>query len=278
MALKQEVKDALKNTYGLDVDKLIDAVKAEAEVDFPIEKEVTVLKNTDLATRDQNKIDEGKKEGEKTGETKGRELASKAFKKKFSLEDSVPNDPDKVVEAVNAKLNKGDAALQEQVAALIKDKEKLVEEKTQLQTAAQQAAFDSQLIGMFPASRSADLKDSERLALLKMDLTFETVDGRTVVKRNGQILQDKNTHAALPLNQVISDYFTERKWHAKNSAGGRGGEDNPPGGGGTAGVKKASEFQEKWKAENPGKNLISPEFHDALSKHAKEIPDFDWHN
>lgn len=277
MALKQEVKDALKTTYGLDVDKLIDAVKAEAEVDFPIEKEVTVLKNADLATRDQNKIDEGKKEGEKTGETKGRELAAKAFKKKFALEETIPNDPDKVVEAVNDKLNKGDAALQEQVAALLKDKETLVAEKTQLQTAAQQAAFESQLIGMFPAQRSADLKDSERLALLKMDLTFETVDGKTVVKRNGQIVQDKNTHAPLPLNQVITDYFIERKWVASSNPGGRGGNDTAPGGG-TAGVKKGSEFREKWLAENPGKNELSPEYFEAVGKHAKDNADFDWHS
>jgi uncharacterized tellurite resistance protein B-like protein len=277
MALKQEVKDALKNTYGLDVDKLIDAVKAEAEVDYELPKEQTVIKNADLVTRDQNKIDEGKKEGEKSGEIKGRELAAKAFKKKFALEDSVPNDPDKVVEAVNAKLNKGDAALQEQVQALLKDKETLANEKAQLQARAEQAAFDAELISMFPANRSVDLKDAERLALLKMDLTIEKADGKVVVKRNGQILQDPNTHAPLPLNKVIPDYFTERKWVGKDPNGGRGGGDNPPGGGG-AGIKKASEFKTKWIAENPGKNEVSPEYMNALSAHAKDLPDFDWHN
>ncbi|MBK7885480.1 MAG: hypothetical protein IPJ81_18070 [Chitinophagaceae bacterium] len=273
MALKADAKEKIKK-FGLDVDKLIAAIKDDNEVDVEI-PEMEVMKKEDLEARDNNKIAEGKKLGEKEGESKGKELAAKAFRKKFALEDTVGNDVDKVVEAVNTKLATGDEGLKKQIELLQKDKETLQSEKTTLETKAKQATFDSQLISFFPANRTADLKDSERLTLAKMDLTFEEVDGKPVVKRNGEIIRDKTTQNPLPVNQVITDYFTERKWiGAQGNEGGRGGGDKNPGAGGTAGVKKYTEFEEKWKAENPGKTELSLEFQDALTKHSKEHSDF----
>lgn len=274
--LKQADKDKLK-ALGIDPDKLIDAVKAEAEVDVTVPTDVTVIANADLTTRDANKIAEGKKIGEAEGEKKGRELSAKAFKKKFSLDENLPNDPEKIVEAVNVHLAKGDEALKQQVAGLMKDKETLLAEKTQLQQSAKAAQQEARLISLFPAKRGADLRDSERLTLLKMDLQIEEVEGKEVVKRNGEILKDPNTHAPIPVDKAINDYFTERKWIAEVKPGGRGGNDTPPGGD-ASGLKSLSKFTEKWKAENPGGTDLSPEFDAALAKHVKDIPDFDYHN
>lgn len=276
MALKKETIEKIK-AFGFDVDKLIEAVKAEAEVDYAVPEEVEVLKKTDLEARDANKMAEGKRVGETEGEKKGKELAAKAFKKKFSIEDET-KDIDKVVELVSAKVATGDVGLKSQVDALLKDKEALTTQLTGEQTKAKQAQFESQLISFFPPNRSADLRDAERLQLLKMDLTFEEADGKTVVKRNGQVLQHKDTHAPLPVNQVITDYFTERKWVAAGTGeGGRGGGDNPGGGGG-AGIKKMSQAQDTWKKENPNGNVISPEFTAYVNKLAKDVPDFDMYN
>lgn len=279
MALKQDAKDKLK-ALGLDPDKLIEAAKAEAEVDVEVPADVTVIKTTDLETRDANKLAEGKKLGEKDGETKGKELAAKQFKRKLNIADTVPNDIDKVIEAANEQLGKGDEGLKTQVAGLLKDKETLLAEKQQLEAKAKAASFDSELISYFPSGRDQNLSDAERLALVKMNLQFEEADGKTVVKRNGAIVQDPNTHAPLAPKDVVAQLFTEKKWVAEGNpgGGGRGGGDNPPGGGGTTGIKKFSSFVEKWKAENPGKNEISPEFQDALQKQMKEVPDFDTHS
>lgn len=280
MALKQEDKDKLK-ALGVDPDKLEAAAKADTEVALEgIPTEVTVIKTADLETRDANKLAEGKKLGEKDGETKGKELAAKAIKRKLALSDTVPNDLDKVIDAANEQLGKGDEGLKQQVAGLLKDKEALQAEKQQLQTQAKQAAFDAELISYFPANADSSLSHAERLALVKMNLQFEEADGKVVVKRNGNIVQDPNTHAPLAAKDVVAQLFTEKKWVAEGGAGGgggRGGVDHPPGGG-TTGIKKYSAYVEKWKAENPGKNEISPEFQDALQKHTKDIPDFDYHN
>jgi hypothetical protein len=273
MALTQADKDALK-AMGLDPDKLVEAAKAEAEVSIAVPTDVTVIKTTDLETRDNNNKALGKTEGEATGEKKGKELAAKAFKKKFNLADTVPADIDKVVEAVNTTLAKGDEGLKEQVSLLQKDKDTLATQLQQEQAKAKAATFDAQIISQFPAGRTADLTDAERLVLVKSALQIEEVDGKTVVKKNGEILRDKTTQNPLPVNQAITDYFTERKWIGQDAgAGGRGGGNNPPGS--ASGIKKASDFEQKWIAENPGKNLISDDYVNALNKHAKETPDFD---
>lgn len=277
MAITQADKDKLK-ALGLDPEKLIEAAKAEAEVAIEVPTDVTVIKTADLQTRDANNIETGKKTGETEGEKKGRELAAKAFKKKFNLDEKLPNDPDKIVEAVNETLNKGDVALKQQVDLLMKDKETLLNEKQQLQLSAKAAQQEARLISLFPAKRGTDLKDSERLTLLKMDLQIEEVDGKEVVKRNGEILKDPNTHAPIPVDKAIGDYFTERKWIAAGTGGGgRGSDDKPPTGGGGDGIKSMTKFTEKWKAENPGANEVSPEFDAALSKHVKEVPDFNFY-
>lgn len=272
--LKQATIDKLKG-FGLDVDKLTAAIKAETEQDFDV-PEVTVLTTAQLTERDNTKIAEGKRAGETEGEKKGKELAAKAFRTKFAIDEAVGKDIDKVVEAVNAKLSGGDATLKEQITGLLADKQKLQAELDNEKKTSKQASFESGLIGMFPANRSTDLKDAERLALLKMDLQFEEVEGKTVVKRGGEVVKDKTTHAPLSINQVITDYFTERKWTgAAGGNGGRGGGDNNGGAaGGFAGIKSASQFEAEYMKINPGANVLSDEYINALNKQAKDVPDF----
>lgn len=274
--LPTATKEAIK-ALGIDPDKLIEAIKAETEVAVDVPTEVTVIKNTDLETRDNNNKALGKTEGETAGEKKGKELAAKAFRKKFNLAETVPADIEKVVEAVNTTLAKGDEGLKEQVSLLQRDKDTLATQLQQEQAKAKAASFDAQLISQFPAGRTADLTDAERLVLVKSALQIEEVDGKTVVKKNGEILRDATTKDPLPINKAISDYFSERKWVGQEGgAGGRGGSNNPPGSG--AGIKKESEYQQKWLAENPGKNALSDDYVTSLNKHAKETPDFDMYS
>lgn len=278
MALKADTKEKLKTVWGLDVDKLIEAVTKTEEVDYALPEGVTVMKTTDLESRDANNKTSGKTEGVVEGERKGRELAAKAFKKKFSLDEAVPVDVDKVVEAVNEKLNKGDKGLQEQVSLLQADKTRLETEKKDLEIQAKSAGFDAELISFFPAGRTADLSDAERLTLVKMNMGFDTVDGKVVVKRNGEILRDKVTQAPLAPKDAVNGFFTEKKWTGADPGnGGRGGGDNPPGSG-AGGVKKMTAYKEKWVAENPGKDSNGPEFQTAIAAHAKVNADFDWYN
>lgn len=284
MALKKEALEKLKSTLkGFDVDKLIAAAIAPDEQDYEIPADVNVLTTTELTTRDENSVKKGKTEGETIGETKGKEIIVKKIAKKFGFDDKViteiGTDEGKLEAAVQTKFKAGDAGLQEQVNKLLQDKDQWVIEKQQLEAKAEEAGNDARLISMFPANRTTDIPNNELLTLIKMNLTFEKqADGTTVVKRNGAIVEDTNTHAPLPVDKVIASFFTERKWAGEGGPGdgGRGGGNNPGGGGGTGGHKKLSAFTEAWKAENPGKNEISPEFDTALQAHVAKHQDFDY--
>jgi len=273
MALKADDKTKLKD-LGFDVDKLIAAIMAQEETAIEVPSG-TFLTQEQQETRDNTKIAEGKRLGETEGEKKGKELAAKALKKKFGIENEETKDLDKVVDLVNAKVATGDTGLKEQVAGLLKDKEAL---QTQLQDkdkAISGIKFDNDLLGFFPANRGNGLTDAERLGIIKSNFQFETVEGKTVVKRDGEILKDKTTHAPLAVKQVITDYFTERQWVGQGPTGGRGGKDDPPPDGGAAGLKTYSAVEAQWLKDNPNGNIVSDEFQAYLQAAMKDTPDFD---
>ncbi len=280
MALDAKTKETLKTVYKIDVDKLVAAVTDPADVAVELPENVVVMATADLDTRDANNKAAAKREGETIGEVKGKELAAKAFKKKFNITDeAVGNDVDKVVEAVNTTIAKGDAGLKEQIVLLQTDKATLEKQVQEADTKAKAAGFDAQLISFFPPNRSADLNDNERLTLVKMGLEFAEENGQQVVKKGGVVLRDTTTQAPIPVKDAIASLFTERKWVAEAAGGpggGRGGKDNPGGAGG-AGIKTLTAFTEKWAAENPGGNPAGAEAMDAMAAHAKDMPDFDWH-
>lgn len=285
MAIKKEDLEKIKSTLkGIDVDKMLAAHAATDEQPFEMPADISVLTAAELTTRDANVATTAKKEGETSGETKGKELAAKAFRKKFNLPDTIGVDIDKVVEAVNTELNKGDEGLKQQVAALIKDKTDLEKKVTDTESKANAALFDAELISLFPPGRTGDLQDNERLMLIKNQIEFVDVDGKKVakLKKDGTILEDPATHSPLPLGDAMKNIFTERKWigddggAAGGAQGGRGGGNSGGGAGGSAGIKSMSKFLEQWKVNNPGKNHVSPEFDADLAKHTKEVADFDY--
>ena len=270
--LKKETAEKIKS-FGFDVDKLISAIKDEAEVDYTV-PEVQVFTTEQLEARDTNTKAEGKREGVAEGKTAGIEIAGKQIAKKFNLPDTVDKkNLDKVIEAVSTSAAAGDEGLKEQIKLLQKDKESLLTEKENIIKEKEQLSFDNTLISYFPAERDGSLEDSERLMLVKHALQFETVDGKQVVKKNGEVLRNPTTKDPLPVKDAISSLFTERKWVTAGQ-GGRGGQDNPGKGGG--GLKKFSQAQEQWQKENPTGNVMSPEFASYVGNIAKDNTDFDW--
>jgi uncharacterized protein (UPF0335 family) len=143
--LKKEVTEKIKS-FGFDVDKLIAAIKDEAEVDYTL-PDVQVFKTADLEARDNNTKSEGEKEGFKKGKEAGIIVAGKALAKKFNLPETVDvKEPDKVAEAISANISKGDAGLQEQIKLLQKDKETLLSEKENIIKEKEALAFDTSII------------------------------------------------------------------------------------------------------------------------------------
>ncbi len=278
MALKKETITKLKG-FGFDVDKLIAAIRADDEQDYTI-PDVTVLTADQLTERDNNM----KKEGEKNAEPAVRSTMVKELSKKLNVELKSERIGDLATEIQQFANKSGDeklTLLQQQVTALTADKTTLTQQIEQERTKAAQAAFDSELISYFPANRGGDLSDQERLSIIKSNMQFETVDGKVVVKRNGEVVLDPTTRAVRAPKDILTDFFKEKPSLAGVAAaggaggGGRGGGDNT---GGAGGVKKMSEAKQQWLNENPGGNLMSPEFNDFVGKLSIEHTDFNWYD
>lgn len=281
MALKKEALEQLKK-YGFDTEKFIEAVKADAETDVEI-PDFVPIKADDLTSRDNNMKEAGRKEGEEAAK---KTLITETAKR-LNLEIRGERIGDLVSALEKVKNSSDDQKVRElstQRDLLQRDKETLASQLEEAKRQAKMAQFDSDLITMFPTNRSTDLSDRERLALVKMGLQFEEVDGKLVAKRNGDVLRDANSQNPLPVADVIKNYFSEKKWvsdgnPAPTPTGGRGGKDTPPpANGGTGGMKKYSDYEAQWLKDNPGKNTASAEFITAVQKHAKEVQDFDFYN
>lgn len=273
--LKKDTIDKIKS-FGFDVDKLIAAISDTAEVDYAV-PDIQVFSATDLEARDLNTKNDGKREGVAEGKAAGLEIAGKALAKKFNLPTTIDTKKlDGVIEAVHTTASTGDAGLQEQIKLLQRDKETLTTERDRITADKDALAFDTQIISHFPAGRDKTLSDAERLMLVKNALSFETIEGKQVVKKNGEVLRNATTKDPLPANEAIATLFTERKW-VDAGAGGRGGGDNT-GGGGASGIKKASAAREKFKADNPGIAETSPECTNYVAAIAKDTTDFDWYS
>jgi hypothetical protein len=254
----------LKALFGKDTDKIIEAIKADEEVDITLPT-INNLSEEDLATRDENTTKEAKKAGFTEGKNAGIEIANKAISKKYGLTDVDTKDPDKVIAALDAKVATGDNGLKEQITLLQKDVTRLEGEKESIAGQTKQMKFETDLLTKFPKNRSNILTDEQYLSLIKNELGIEELDGKQVVKRKGEIMRDPVTKDPLPLDKVVESVFTESKWLGKvDKDGGRGGDDNPGSGGTT---KTLSKTIEAWEAQ--GKNPMSQEFQAHVAQLAK---------
>lgn len=276
MSLPKEAKEKIKK-LGLDVDKLIEAITAEAETPYDV-PDVVALSPDELTARDNNM----KKEGAKDAEPAVRKTLINELGKKLNIEIKSERIGDVVAEIqtfANKNSDEKVGLLQKQVEALTADKTNLSQTLEQEKARAAQASFDAELISYFPPSRGADLTDADRLSIIKSNLQFETVDGAIVVKKGGQVLLDDATKAPKAPKAALDDLFKEKPsliGVVKTPGGGRGGNDDFGGSGGT-GIKKFSQAKEQWLKENPQGNITSPEFNDYTAKLALENTDFNWY-
>lgn len=269
--LKPDAKERLKAILkGVDIDKLLEAAKAEVEADFAI-PELKTYTDEELTARDGNTKAEAVKEAKKEGKKDGIGIANKVIADKFGLKDIDLTNPDKVVDALSAHFNGGDQALKDQVKLLQDQVKTTLTEKEAAIKQVQEASFDRDLLTMFPQNRASTLTDNEYLTLLKGQLSFETNEGVTLVKKGGEVLRDATTKNPIPVKDAIASVFGERKWITESgNGGGRGAGDNQNQGSG--GIKTASKFMDKWVSE--GKNPMSAEYQTALQQHAKTTTDF----
>lgn len=286
MALKQATKEALK-ALGIDADALSAAITNAAEVDFAVPPG-QIFTDDALTQRDANVTATAKAEGMR--EARG-VLVTELGKKIPGLTltgQRIGDLASEVATFMNAGKDTQVKALQDQVTALLTDKETLTAEVAKEKGRADAVSFDSELMGLFPQNRTQDLTDAERLTLLKGKYTFERTDTGIVVKEGGKIVENTTTRAPLAASEVVGGYFTTRNWVAKDAGGGDGGKGGKGGGGGrggtgsdptpTSGLKTLSQARASWKEANPDGNLTSPEAIKFINEAAAADKTFDWNS
>jgi hypothetical protein len=259
---------------GIDTKKLQEAMIADAEVDFAM-PEINAYTTDQLEERDRQVVAAAKPAIHTESKNQGIEIANKAIAKKFGLTDVDTKDTQSVIGALDANVLKGDGALKEQVKLLQADKDKLTGDIESERTKAAEATFDAELISAFPQGRKADLSDRDYLTITKANLQFEVLDGVRVAKKDGAVIRDPKTQAAIPFKDAVKTLFTEKKLIVEEggSGGGRGGGDNS-GAGGAGGIKSYSKAIEQFKKEFPDGNELSPEAMSYVDSIAKETTDF----
>ena len=259
MALKAEAVTKLKATLkGFDVDKLIAAIKAEAEEEYPI-PEVKVFTDTELASRDESQKNNGIKIG--------KEFAIKDLKADVGLDydGEGSKDPKKFAEEYKKKIiNEAGIKESEKVRELNTTIEQLrtnltnaTTEKESFIRQSKEAQLETQILSDTLHLKPDNLTNKEWVTILKMNNEIIEQDGSMVVKRDGKIVANQTDLKPIPVKDALITYIDERKIGKvtdSNSGGGkgsgRGADDSKTSPAGISNMKQFKEYLSK-KEINP---------------------------
>jgi len=257
MALKQATLDKLKSTFkGLDVDKLITAIKAEDEQDVDI-PEVKVFTDTELASREESVKNSGIKVG--------KEIAIKELKETVGLDydGEGSKDPKKFVSEYQKKVLteaniKESDRIKEKEAAIEQLRlniEKLTNEKNDFLRKSKEAEIDGLILSSTIDKKPDNLTNAEWLAVIKLNNQIEEHEGQLVVKREGKIVQNQTDLKAIPVKDALLSFIDERKLgkveQQQQQQGGRGAGDSKVS---ALGIVNMKQFKEHAKSQGISEN------------------------
>lgn len=219
--IKKETAEKLAQTLKLDPEKFNEALTSEEEVDLEIPA-VKVFTDAELQERDTNLITPIKTKHYNEGKEAGIEIEVKRLREELGLDfegKTVTN----LVEAVKTKtLAEAKIDPDKRVESLQKDKDLLQQTIDKLKgdhqneiAALNGKLTEHQLNGQIEAAIKTGFPEGLSKADVRMmfNNSYEvtTEDGRTVVKRNGEVLKDDKQNART-IESVMEDFFAERGW------------------------------------------------------------------
>jgi prefoldin subunit 5 len=271
--LKKEAISKIATNLKIKEADLIAALTATEETDITI-PEINSFTTDELATRDTNL----KATGYTEGKIAGTEMLIKDLKTKHAIEiDSKDADKfidafkDKVLKEAKVEPNQKISELNATIAQLQGNITAFDTEKAGYLNQINAIKIDSKLSGLLPKNINPVLTSDIIMNDLKSNYEFTSEDGKSVVKKDGQILKDAKLVEPLSWDTVINQHLAERKWLVEEPASkqGRGvGSDS------SGGIKlRLSDFVAEWKAA--GKSENSAEFTSAVMAAKEANPSFD---
>jgi hypothetical protein len=258
MLTKKEI-EIFAAIIGKPADEIEKAIKDEKEVSLGIKAPYKVFVTEDDLESDDH-VDRLRKEKYDEALKVQSEKTAKELKRLFEI-DIVGKDLEKVVPAIKEKILKdANVVVDEKVKAIQTDLEKArteyerqLQEKDQLiqtkEGELKKVTFNSLLDGIIPVNGlKIDREDAK--VLVTSRLQFDTIDGKVVVMKDGQVLKDKTRKEVEPKAAII-DLLSERGYYTPE------GKSNGSGGNGSksaAGIGKMSELMEYYQSNGINPN------------------------
>jgi len=266
--LSKDTLTKLAAVLSITVEDFENKIKAEKEEAL----EVPALFN-------QAQIDLLKKTRFEEGKKAAGEISVKELREKFGIQTET-KDFDELFEKYGEKVksevlkNPSDREkqLNEDLTKLrdkIKnDSESWGKEKLNLESSIYQERATGQLLGLIP--EGTIIPRTDILTLFRSEHEVVNLDGKTAIKKNGQILKD-TLEQPVAIDSVVKTWLDERKF-VKPGAGGSGGDGGSEGG--TPKLKTMTEFMTY--CQSKGIAPLSPEGLKLRTELAKD-PEWDQH-
>lgn len=258
MALSQKTLAWIAEIAGVSAEDITAGITSEKEVEIN-RPQGDFFNESQLQTRDSQKYKEGKDAGQ--------EMLIKDFKNQYGY-DIEGKDAKAFMEHHEQKLKeKYSQGADERVSSLEADLQKQRETyeseitglKTNLETLSsryRQENVRNLLLSSMP--KETKIKPDAIVTLFNASYEVDEVDGKTVVKKGGEILKDEKTAMPLEVKEIFSRFVAEEGYATPTN--GRGGGNEPGGSTTKYSADSPEEFQRTWVTKNPGKSVASPDF------------------
>lgn len=268
--LKKETIQSIAKALKLEPQDLEAKIKSEGEEEVAL-PELKVFTPEEFETRVKNEKSDSYNDGKQAGV----EMLVKEKKKELGYDfegkdfDSLLNYHTEKLKKETGKPNERVTELENDIANLNKKHQEALQAKDQelgkYKTDFNKQLITNKLLSVIPKETTIPKED----VITLFNANYQTEigeDGKILVKQNGQTVKDDTTASPLELNDVFTNFVTERNYVKKQP--GRGG-DNEFGNNGAA-PKSVSAFTEKWRKQNPDKSPNGVEFQEAYSNFRKE--------
>ena len=254
--------------------KVIEVSNEDLSKALEEKKDSIDLKSDDFIVRTKDEDDLFAKNKEKEGLSIGAEIGRKELIKGLGIESDGAHKSDKTaIEAIkniisgnvtkaltdakiepNKKIEELKADMELLRSNLTKSQDELKNKSSEFQSFKQGLEVDNELISLMPDNTL--LPKKEMLILFKSKQKVEKLEsGQTVgLGIDGQPLKNTTTLQALPLKEVVTNFFSENSQYLKGAEGGAGGSDSSGGN-----SKKSWEQFEKEQSEK-GHQLNGEEY------------------
>lgn len=258
MSLNKETLGWIAELAGVSVEDITTKINSEKEEGLN-KPQGTFFNEDELNKRDSSKFNEGKIAGvemsvknlkkEKGYDFEGKDLDTFLSYHEEQIKTKYSKNSNERVQELENDLKKQKNAFEEEINGY---KNQL----TDLSGKYKGESIKNKLYSIMP--KETTIKKEAIVTLFKSEYDIDTVEGKTIVKKNGEPLKNDKTGEYIPLENVFNEYVVVEGFSKSQSGRGAGNEFGTEGKRYTA--KSPQDFERQWREKNPDKSTTSNEY------------------